>query len=165
MPHGCLSFVMNAPCEVVFDAFHHHELRSRWDSLVKHPVLENGDEWPSVGAVTFNPGSGWTQFMSMRTQFVSFQRPALAAAHMVGHSFPFSMWAASLKHKPLSNNQSQLIYTYNIKACWWLRAWADWAVHGVFRYETARRFRCMQKYLDSHLEEVLAWQKCRERNF
>lgn len=163
MPHGSLSFIMNAPCEVVFDAFHHHELRSRWDSLVKHPVLENGDEWPSAGAITFNPGSGWMQLLSMRTQFVSFQRPALAAAHMVGSSFPFSVWAASLKHKPLAGQQSQLTYIYNIKACWWLRGWAEGVVHQVFRYETARRFKRMQQYLDGHLEEVVAWQKCRER--
>ncbi|UUZ62292.1 hypothetical protein LP417_19085 [Polaromonas sp. P1-6] len=55
-----------------------------------------------------------------------------AKVDMVGHSFPFSMWAASLKHKPLAGQQSQSIYTYNIKACWWLRGWADWAVHWVF---------------------------------
>ncbi|MGH8856923.1 MAG: hypothetical protein ACREXG_02675 [Polaromonas sp.] len=152
---------MNAPCEAVFDAFHHHELRSRWDSLVKHPVLENGDEWPSVGAVTRNPGSGWMRVLSMRTQFVSFQRPTLAAAHMVGSSFPFSLWAASLKHRPLADNRSQLIYTYNIKACWWLRGWAEWAVHRVFRFETARRFRRMQKYLDGNLAEVTDWQNRR----
>ncbi|MGH8847785.1 MAG: hypothetical protein ACREXQ_11190 [Polaromonas sp.] len=152
---------MNAPCEAVFDAFHHHELRSRWDSLVKHPVLENGDEWPSVGAVTRNPGSGWMRVLSMRTQFVSCQRPTLAAAHMVGSSFPFSLWAASLKHRPLAGNQSELIYTYNIKARWWLRGWAEWAVHRVFRYETARRFRRMQKYLDGNLAEVTDWQNRR----
>ncbi|UUZ70653.1 hypothetical protein LP416_09430 [Polaromonas sp. P2-4] len=36
---------------------------------------------------------------------------------------------------------------------------------GVSLHETARRFRRMQAYLDGHLEEVLAWQNRRERNF
>lgn len=154
MAHGQLRFVMPAGCEVVFDAFHHHELRARWDSLVRHPVLENGAEWPSVGAVTYNPGSGWLRGLSMRTRFVSYQRPALAAAHMVGTSFPFSAWAASLRHRPLPGGQSELIYTYNIRA----RGWLGWAVHAVFRRETRRRFVRMQTWLGGHADEVRAWQ-------
>lgn len=159
MPHGRLSFVMNAPCDAVFDAFHHHDLRQRWDSLVRHPVLENGASWPSVGAVTFNPGSGWARGLSMRTKFLSFERPRLAAACMVGKSFPFSMWAASLRHEPLGGQRSLLVYTYNIKSSASLRGWAEWVVHGLFHLESRRRFRRMQRYLDEHLAQVIDWQE------
>ena len=158
MPHGRLTYTMNAPCSAVFDAFHHHELRQRWDSLVKHPVLENGNEWPSVGAITYNPGSGWKRLLSMRTEFVSFERPKLAAARMVGSYFPFQCWAASIKHRPLPNSQSQLIYVYNLQASWWLSGWAGWAVHLVFRFETKRRFLKMQAYLQNHAIEIVQWQ-------
>lgn len=161
MPHGRITFTMDAPCEVVFDAFHHHQLRQRWDSLVKHPVLENGNEWPSVDAVTFNPGTGWTRLLSMRTRFISFDRPKIAAATMVGLSFPFQTWSASLKHLPLPNQQSQLIYVYNIRASWYLRGWAGWIVHAVFRHETRKRFLQMQRYLAAHAHEVEAWQAAR----
>jgi hypothetical protein len=161
MSHGRIIFTMDAPCEVVFDAFHHHELRQRWDSLVKHPILENGDEWPSVGAVTFNPGTGWTRFLSMRTRFISFDRPTIAAATMVGITFPFQTWSASLKHLPLPDEQSNLIYVYNIKASWYLRGWAGWVVHAVFRHETHRRFLRMQKYLAIYASEIKVWQAAR----
>lgn len=159
MAHGRMVFIMNAPCEAVFDAFHHEQLRSRWDSLVKHPRLESGGQWPYAGAITFNPGSGWTAGLSMRTQFVSFQRPKLAAARMLGQSFPFRHWAASIKHEPIDQTRSHLIYTYNLKASWWLWGWASWAVHLIFRHETRRRFKRMGNFLDARLPEVLEWQR------
>src|SRR4051794_39904718 len=96
--HGKLEFDMPASSEVVFDAFHFHCWRPRWDSLVKNTEVEGGAACPSVGAVSVNGGGGWLGLLSMRTIFVAFERPRLAAAAMRGRSFPFARWAASMRH-------------------------------------------------------------------
>jgi hypothetical protein len=51
----------------------------------------------------------------MRTRFVSFERPHLAAATMTERSFPFEQWAASMRHRALQPDRSLLIYTYSLR--------------------------------------------------
>lgn len=80
---------------MVFDAFHYHRWRAQWDSLVGLTRVEGGAPCPFVGAVTENTGAGWLRALSMRTRFVSFDRPRLAAAFMLAPSWPFVRWAAS----------------------------------------------------------------------
>lgn len=48
----------------------------------------------------------------MRTRFISHDRPKVAAAMMAGHSFPFMRWTASMKHRPIDDERSIMIYTY-----------------------------------------------------
>ncbi|MEQ1660693.1 MAG: SRPBCC family protein, partial [Hylemonella sp.] len=103
---------MPASEAVVFDAFHYHQWRLRWDSLVRDTRVVGGAPCPFVGAVTENAGAGGLRLLSMRTRFVSYDRPHLAAASMIGRSFPFRRWAASMQHKPLGPCASLLVYTY-----------------------------------------------------
>ncbi len=103
---------MPAPAEVVFDAFHYHRWRAHWDSLVSRTQVQGGAPCPCVGAVSENTGGGWLRSLSMTTRFVSYDPPVLAAASMVGQSFPFSRWAASMRHQPLPDGRSVLVYTY-----------------------------------------------------
>src|SRR6185369_8504525 len=111
MVHLRLEFEMPASCEVVFDAFHYQRWRRRWDSLVAETRIVGGAPCPSVGAETFNGGGGWLRGLSMRTRFVSYQPGAVAAALMIGRSFPFTRWAASMRHRALPDGRSTMIYT------------------------------------------------------
>jgi hypothetical protein len=58
MAHRRFEFAMPARAEVVFDAFHHHHWRARWDSLVASRRVVGGAPCPSVGAVTENTEAG-----------------------------------------------------------------------------------------------------------
>ena len=115
MPHRRLEFPMPASEAVVFDAFHFHRWRRRWDSLVSATHVLGGADSPFVGAVTENTGAGALRGLSMRTQFVSYDRPRVAAAMMLGRSFPFTRWAASMRHRASGAQQSVLIYTYSFE--------------------------------------------------
>jgi len=162
MVHRSFEFVMPASASVVFDAFHYHPWRHRWDSLVSATVIEGGAHCPYVGAVTHNVGSGWMRNLSMRTQFVAFDRPRLAAASMLGQSFPFKRWAASMRHKELDNGQSLLLYTYTLEVgpswiAWFIRP----IVERVFEYQTRQRFQRLSKYLTTHADAVYRWQQDR----
>ena len=151
---------MPASAAVVFDAFHYHHWRSRWDSLVRATAVEGGAACPCVGAVTQNAGGGWMRQLSMRTQFVAYDRPRLAAASMLGQSFPFTRWAASMRHKDLDNGQSVLLYTYTFQVgpppiAWIIRPF----VERVFEYQTRKRFARLPSYLGSHTQEITRWQQ------
>jgi Polyketide cyclase / dehydrase and lipid transport len=159
MRHRRLEFDMPASADAVFDVFHYHAWRSRWDSLVHASRVVGGAPCPFVGAVTENGGGGWLRGLSMRTQFVSFDRPRVAAAKMLGRSFPFKEWAASMRHESLGDNSSRMVYTYRFiagpaPARWLVEPLVQW----LFDRETKRRFARMRIFLAAHREEVEEWQ-------
>jgi hypothetical protein len=160
MVHERFEFDMPAPVDVVFDAFHYHEWRHRWDSLVDATRVLDGAPCPYVGAVTDNAGGGLLRPLSMQTEFISYERPKLAAAAMLGRSFPFARWAASMRHKPLPDGRSVMLYTYSFETSPRLLRWLlDPITKRVFDWQTRKRFGRMQRFLAAHAAEVEAWQR------
>jgi hypothetical protein len=159
MAHEKLEFLMPASPAVVFDAFHYHLWRARWDSLVSKTEVSGGSPCPFVGAVTENTGAGALRGLSMRTRFVSYDRPRLAAASMLGQSFPFTRWAASMRHRAAGPGQSVLIYTYSFEIGPALVRWLlAPVVERVFIRQTRRRFARLHDFLALHAGEVERWQ-------
>ena len=145
---------------VVFDAFHYHFWRMRWDSLVSATHVLGGAPCPCVGVVTENAGAGALRGLSMRTRFISYDRPRVAAATMVDRSFPFTRWAASMRHRPAGPNQSVLVYVYSFDVG---PSWLAWllepVVDGVFYWQTRRRFGRLQQFLLNQAAQVEEWQR------
>lgn len=160
MAHNKLSFPMPASASVVFDAFHYHGWRARWDSLVGHTTIEHGAECPSVGAISTNTEAAWMRGLAMQTRFIKYDRPHIAAATMVAPSFPFARWAASMQHRDVAEGQSVLVYTYTFEvrpiALRWL---LEPLVDAVFARQTRRRFAHLQDFLARHATEVQQWQQ------
>jgi hypothetical protein len=159
LAHERLEFDMPASCEVVFDVFHYHQWRARWDSLVEHTQVTGGSPCPYVGAISNNAGGGLLSGLSMRTEFIAYDRPRMAAAKMVGRSFPFQRWAASMKHEAVDARRSVMIYTYTIEAGpaplrWLMEPVVTW----IFAWQTRKRFSRMQQFLATHAAQVEAWQ-------
>jgi hypothetical protein len=159
MAHRRFEFAMPAREDVVFDAFHYHHWRTQWDSLVRGSRVEGGAACPFVGAVTENPGAGMLRALSMRTRFVTYQPGRLAAAAMLGRSFPFERWAASMQHRGDGSQGSRLIYTYTFETGpaairWLIEPLVAW----VFNWQTHRRFARLRRFLQDHAGEVARWQ-------
>ena len=129
------------------------------DSLVDQTQVEGGAPCPYIGAVSSNAGGGILRGLSMRTEFVAYDRPHLAAARMVGRSFPFTQWAASMKHRPVDAQRSVMIYTYTLQAgpapLRWL---VEPVVQRIFGWQTRKRFARMRDFLATSAAEVEAWQ-------
>ena len=160
MAHQRLEFLMPASEAIVFDAFHHHHWRMRWDSLVSATHVLGGSPCPFVGAVTENAGAGALRGLSMRTQFVSYEPPRVAAATMLGRSFPFTRWAASMRHRAAASNHSVMIYTYSFEVGPTALRWMfEPIVKWIFDWQTRRRFARLQAFLASHAEDVALWQR------
>jgi hypothetical protein len=159
MHHKRFEFLMPAAAEVVFDAFHFHEWRAQWDTLVQGTHIVGGAPCPSVGAISENGGRGLLRGLSMRTQFISFDRPHVAAATLLGQSFPFVKWSASMRHKAISPQESLMVYTYNFTVGpsvlrWLLEPVVSW----VFDRQTRKRFAQLQTFLALHRQAVQQWQ-------
>ena len=151
---------MPASEAVVFDAFHYHHWRLRWDSLVSNTQVIGGAPCPYVGAITENVGAGALRSLSMRTEFVAFDRPRVAAASMLGRSFPFTRWAASMRHQATGQECSLLIYTYTFEVgppglCWALAPFVEW----IFNWQTRRRFKRLSVFLALYASDVERWQQ------
>ncbi len=109
------------------------------------------------------PAQAEVVLLSMRTRFISFQRAKVAAATMVGRSFPFSRWSASMRHQPLDGGRSLMVYTHNFECGpralrWLIEPVTKW----MFDHQTRRRFLRMQRFLREHADDVRVWQKQQE---
>jgi len=160
MAHDRFEYEMPASPEVVFDAFHYQYWRHRWDSLVHATHVLGGAPCPYVGAVTENSGGGLLKPLAMRTRFVSYQPGRVAAAAMEGRAFPFTRWAASMRHQPLALGRSMMIYTYSFECRPRVLRWLlEPIVKRVFDWQTHRRFARMRDFLHLHADEVAGWQR------
>lgn len=139
---------MPASAAAAFEAFHNHEKRLLWDTLLSVAYVEGGGTHPYVGAVTTNLGCGWKRLLGMRTRFVSYAPPSIAAAVIVAPTGPFEFWAASMRHRDLADGMSELTYTFNIRLRpQFLGRVLDPVAARIFELETRRRFAAMASYL------------------
>lgn len=159
MAHERFEFTMPASAEVVFDAFHYHRWRRCWDSLVHATHVLDGAPCPFVGATSANAGGGLLRLLSMQTRFISYQPARVAAATMFGSSFPFARWSASMRHRPVADGGSVMVYTYSFETRpAVLRLAMEPLVKLVFDWQTRKRFRRMQQFLARRAGDVEAWQ-------
>ncbi|GAB7537033.1 SRPBCC family protein [Burkholderia sp. 22PA0099] len=143
-----LTFRMPATSAEVFEAFHNHDTRLRWDTLLKTAGVEGGHRYPHVGAISVNVGRGWKSLFCLRTRFVSYQPPLLAAATLVAPAGIFRTWTASIRHRDLGGGQSDLIYTvrFSLRPNWLDRHGKPIVVR-LFEDETRRRFEALAAFL------------------
>lgn len=143
-----LTFAMPATAAEVFEAFHDHQVRLRWDTLLSHASVEGGGRHPAVGAVSVNIGRGWKRLFRLRTRFMTYDPPYLAAATLVAPAGLFREWSASLRHRDHGDGTSALIYTFSLalRPRWLHRIGARW-VHAQFERETRARFTALAEYL------------------
>lgn len=143
-----ITLIMPAPATDTFEAFHNHVVRLQWDTLLSAAHVEGGGNHPYSGAVTFNQGRGWLRLLSMRTRFVNYQPGKVAAAMLVEPAGIFQDWSASMRHRDLSEGESELIYTFNLRLRpLWLGWIADAWANRLFAHATRKRFDAMADYL------------------
>jgi len=146
--HGRMTFLMPAPSAEAFEAFFNHDVRLRWDTLLRVNYVEGGGTHPYVGAISTNVGRGWKRWLRMRTRFLTYDPPRQASAEMVGPSGPFALWAASMRFYDRPEGTCDLVYTYAISLRpQWLARSLDPLGGKLFARETRRRFAAMARYL------------------
>ena len=56
---GRIVLTMPATGEATFEAFHNHQVRLKWDTLLSRAEIEGGGCHPYIGAISYNQGRGW----------------------------------------------------------------------------------------------------------
>src|SRR5438876_12357083 len=125
MTHGSLSEEMPASSGEVFDLLHDYDQRLKWDTLLSAAYLTDGYTRAELGATSVCVGRGRLGRIALKTVYVAFDRPRIAAVKMVNSPPFFGSWAASIRHKDLGPQLSCLMYTWTFAA---RPQWLAWLI-------------------------------------
>jgi hypothetical protein len=147
MAHGAVSKIISAPSQAVFDLIHDYSRRLEWDTLLQAAYLTDGHTTAQKGAVSVCIGRRALGGISLKTVYVAFDRPTLAAVKMVNQPLFFQSWAASIRHQAISSAESRVTYMFQFtsrpRA---LRFILDPIIARVFLWETRKRLRALEDY-------------------
>ncbi len=147
MPHGTVSEVIPAASGEVFDLLHNYHRRLEWDTLLSAAYLTDGCQRAQQGATTVCVGRWSLGRLALKTVYVTFERPRLAAVKLAGRPPFFATWAASVRHDDLSPSQSRITYTWHFTARPKLLAWLlEPIMQRVFRWETRKRLAALRRH-------------------
>lgn len=147
MAHGKVTAILPAPSGAVFDLLHDYARRLTWDTLLQAAYLTEGRRVAGKGAVAVCVGRRSLGGIALKTIYVTFDRPRLAAVKMVNRPPFFATWAASIRHEDLADGRSRLTYTYTFTARpRWARPVLEPVMGRLFAWETRRRLRALGAY-------------------
>ena len=150
MAHGRVTENLPASCERVFAVLHDYLLRLTWDTLLSAAYLEEGATAAGKGVTSVCVGRSSLGRIALRTVYVSFDPPRVAAVKMLNQPPFFGAWAASIRHEPLPEGGSSVTYTWNFTARpRWLAFLLEPLMSVVFRWETKKRLSALRGYLAS----------------
>jgi hypothetical protein len=87
--------------------------------------------------------------MAMETEYVSFNRPTVAAVKMTRGPGLLAEFAASLRQEPVGPGQTRVTYRFNLSARpRWLRSLLDPILFAVFARETRLRLSALKSFLE-----------------
>ena len=148
MAHGEVSEILPAPSEVVFDVVHDYGRRLEWDTLLRAAYLEGGHTVAGKGVTSVCVGRRSLGGIALKTVYVSFQRPTLAAVKMVNRPAFFQTWAASIHHEYVSARESRITYKFHFTTKpRYLRFILEPLLGRVFAWETKRRLGALRAFL------------------
>lgn len=139
---------MPASSGAVFDLIHDYDRRLAWDTLLQAAYLDDGFARAAKGATSVCVGRPSLGGLALKTIYVSFDRPRVAAVKMVNAPPFFATWAATIRHEDLDPGQSRITYTFHFaarpRALRWL---LEPIMSLVFHWETRRRLRALRAHL------------------
>jgi Polyketide cyclase / dehydrase and lipid transport len=147
MAHGQVSEIIPAPSHVVFDLIHDYTRRLEWDTLLQAAYLDGGDAFACKGVTSVCVGRKSLGGIPLRTIYVSFDRPKVAAVKMVNAPVFFQSWAASIRHEDISDQESRIIYQFHfVTKPRVLRFILDPIMERVFLWETRKRLSALKSF-------------------
>lgn len=147
MRRGKVSAVIPATCAEAFDLIHDYDRRLEWDTLLRAAYLDDGFTEAGKGVTSVCVGRRAVGGLAVRTRYVSFDRPKLAAVEMINLPPLFSTWAASIRHAEETPGSSRVTYTFSFRA---RPRWLAWLFEPimlrVFHWETKKRLKALAAY-------------------
>ncbi len=147
MAHGEVREIIPASCEVVFDLVHDYGRRLEWDTLLQAAYLDDGFTAVALGTTTVCVGRRSLGGIALKTVYVSFQRPSVAAVKMVNRPPFFHTWAASIRHEAIDQDTSRITYKFHFTARpRFLRFILEPVMQQIFLWETRKRLQALKVF-------------------
>ena len=147
MPHGEISEIIPAPSTAVFDLLHDYSRRLEWDTLLRAAYLDDGFTVAGKGVTSVCVGRRSLGGIALKTIYVSFDRPTVAAVKMVNAPVFFRSWAASIHHEDISEGRSQITYKFHFTTKpRVLQFLLDPIMESVFEWETRKRLSALRTF-------------------
>lgn len=154
MAHGEISAIIPAPSHLVFDLLHDYGRRLEWDTLLQAAYLEGGHTAAGKGVTSVCVGRRSLGGIKLKTVYVTFNRPRLAAVKMVNAPPFFQSWAASIHHVDISEDESRITYKFHFTSKpRFLAFLLDPLMKRVFLWETGKRLEALQVYFRQSQEK------------
>jgi len=151
MAHSEISEVIPAPSSAVFDLLHDYTRRLEWDTLLRAAYLEDGAKAAAKGVTAVCVGRKSLGSIALKTVYVTFERPTLAAVKMVNAPVFFESWAASIRHEDVSLRESRLTYKFQFTTRPRVLQFAlDPVIRRIFVWETRKRFQALKAFFKAH---------------
>lgn len=147
MPHGTVSQVVPAPSAAVFALLHDYDRRLQWDTLLSAAYLDDGFTAAAKGATSVCAGRWHLGRIALKTEYVAFDPPRLAAVKMINRPPLFESWAASIHHEDLDASSSRVTYTWTFTARPRSLRWLlEPLMNRLFHAETKKRLAALAKH-------------------
>lgn len=137
-----------APSTAVFQLLHDYERRLEWDTLLRDARL--CDNWTAaeLHAISICTGRWYLGGLALKTEYVTFKPPEVAAVKMLNRPLFFDTFAATIRHQDLADGASTIEYKYSFTA---RPSWLRWLLHpvmaAIFRWETRKRLRGLRRFM------------------
>ena len=155
MAHSEISEVIPAPSSAVFDLLHDYGRRLEWDTLLRAAYLEDGATVAAKGVTAVCVGRKSLGSIALKTVYVTFERPWVAAVKMVNAPMFFESWAASIRHEDISERESRLTYKVQFTARpSFLRFVLEPFMRRIFVWETKKRLRALRVFFRGQCRHV-----------
>lgn len=147
MAHGEVSEIIPAPSSVVFDLIHDYARRLEWDTLLQAAYLDDGHTAAGMGVTSVCVGQRSLGGIALKTVYIAFNRPTLAAVKMINSPHWFDAWAASIHHEDISEHESRITYKFHFTTKpHFLRFILDPLMEQVFLWETRKRLQALKAF-------------------
>ena len=147
MPKEEVKDIIPADAASVFELLHDYERRLEWDTLLQKAYLENEFEKAEKDAISVCQGRNFLGGFALRTKYVSFQPGKVAAVKLLNCPPFFDKFAASIRHRDLGENSSEIIYQYNFEAKpKFLRFILNPIMSFIFGIETKKRLKALRNF-------------------
>src|SRR5262249_54465904 len=126
---------------------HDYTRRLEWDTLLQAAYLDDGSEVAAKGVRAVCVGRRSLGSIAIKTVYVTFERPTLAAVKMVNAPLFFRSWAASIRHADTSGHESRLTYKFHFATRPdLLRFILDPLMERLFVWETRKRLQALKAF-------------------
>src|SRR5215216_1249137 len=147
MPTFEAAIDIRADANALFDLTQDYERRLDWDPFLKEARLVGGATAAAVGVRSWcvaRTGLG------METEYVSFQRPQVAAVKMTRGPALFGSFAGSWRFKTVALGTTRVVFRYHVTARpTWLRGVLDPIFCLVFERDVVQRLQALKRFAET----------------